>query len=398
MERLRILAAAAALNEFTVSELVAYSGANENTVRNVLHRDRGSFGVVPKKPTSGTGRPPQHYRVLDVPRIRAEVGELERQVAALTGGVGEPRPSPAEDRVPDPAARDRLAAIVVAEQSLLRAAEAGSADVQLALADTARESLSQAEALRGQQKRPIVGDALDRRAGSVGVLVDLVQAQAEGAELDVDDLRRGAAAVVNVAEVAPPERLEVYVKCLAGIAWCSQGPVSGLPVLRRPQPSPAGVYAGAGPEPVEYEFELAADTGEGLKEAALPAYALPAYALTGYPVLPDDAISEYVIPSHATLGYANPAWAASIGADDDATFFDDLTAVERRFVALAVSGLTTAEIAAQLSLSARTVRMFLQRGLSKIRTSPPSYPRGRARAELALPVSSSGAGPEAVET
>ena len=38
MEHLRILAASAALGEFTVPKLAAYSGANEHTVRSVLQR------------------------------------------------------------------------------------------------------------------------------------------------------------------------------------------------------------------------------------------------------------------------------------------------------------------------------------------------------------------------
>src|SRR5438105_914093 len=84
LERLRILAAAAALGTFTVAELVAYSGANENTVRSVLERDAALFSAEASPAQAvGPGRPPARYRVVNTQRIAKELRSREQQLSSL---------------------------------------------------------------------------------------------------------------------------------------------------------------------------------------------------------------------------------------------------------------------------------------------------------------------------
>ena len=59
-ERLTVLAGAAALGEFTAPELASYTGANANTVRQVLLREQKRHGFFERVDTaskpSGEGR------------------------------------------------------------------------------------------------------------------------------------------------------------------------------------------------------------------------------------------------------------------------------------------------------------------------------------------------------
>jgi hypothetical protein len=191
-ERLRILGAAAALGEFTVPRLAAFSGANENTIRSVLLRDRNLFEVVAGVGQErGIGRPPQRLRALDVSHIRALVRDLERSLGPLI------RPLELEPE----SELDRLAAVVVAEDAVERAWGADDSSTQQLLALTALESLSQARSAAGEQ--PAANDALDRRTESIGVFAELALAQAHGQQLTADELRRAAEALANLNELAP---------------------------------------------------------------------------------------------------------------------------------------------------------------------------------------------------
>jgi len=133
MERLRILAAAAALRSFTASKLAAFAGANENTVRSVLRRDREFFRVSGTDCVGGglTGRPEHHYVVRHMGKLTAELKVLEETLGLAQTAV---MPAETDD--------DRLAALVVAESSALRALEAAEPDRSLLL-ETARLSLRQ---------------------------------------------------------------------------------------------------------------------------------------------------------------------------------------------------------------------------------------------------------------
>jgi hypothetical protein len=197
MERLRILASAAALGDFTVDELVAYSGANENTVRAVLRRDSEVFDASRDEATAGTGgRPPHRYRVVDSDRIRAEVRELERGI--LEVGAREP-----EEATVSPH-DEQLAAIVIAEDAVVRSLTSSDEDDRSILAATARESLRQA-GVDGDQPP---ADELTRRAASVSAFADLAEIRARGDLPGGEELGRAAEALGELSGVAPSEHVE----------------------------------------------------------------------------------------------------------------------------------------------------------------------------------------------
>src|SRR5579862_2413976 len=116
MERLRILTAAVALSEFTVAELCAYSGANESTVRSVLQRDSELLERLDSLEQSGAGRPRGRYRVRDTASIRHELRQFEQNVEMLGAARLEQPPPETTD--------DRLAALIVAEDAVVRAWDA----------------------------------------------------------------------------------------------------------------------------------------------------------------------------------------------------------------------------------------------------------------------------------
>ena len=208
-KRLHILAAAAALPEFTVEELVGYSGANENTVRSVVRRGlkRQLFEAIPATGSAQrTGRPPRRYRVADPQEIHAQVQKLERDVTKLTKGLSEQAGLEREqDRNLDV---DRWAAIVVAEDAVLRAWEAETPREQGLLAKTALESLSQAR--RDAERPNDTPDILDRRAQGVSVFAQLALADARGERPDLDQLKQAAEALVDFRDVMPPERIPAF--------------------------------------------------------------------------------------------------------------------------------------------------------------------------------------------
>ena len=89
-ERLSILAAAAALGEFTAPELVAYTGANPNTVRQVLRREQQRSRLFQRTEgrRSGSGRPAVIWRLKDADAIFEEIAAEESRVAELQGSTG----------------------------------------------------------------------------------------------------------------------------------------------------------------------------------------------------------------------------------------------------------------------------------------------------------------------
>jgi hypothetical protein len=83
VERLRVLAAALALQDFTVDEISGLSGVNENTVRSVLKREarllrradeRDDAPIFPR----GRGRPAKRWVVVDSEMIRKLIDALPK--------------------------------------------------------------------------------------------------------------------------------------------------------------------------------------------------------------------------------------------------------------------------------------------------------------------------------
>jgi carbon-monoxide dehydrogenase small subunit len=203
----RILAAAAALREFEVAELAAYSGANDNTVRSVLHRMRTWFQEVdtPAESRPAKGRPRKRYRVADLLGVRAQVRQLEREVAEL---AETPAPTDAELEA------QRLAAIVVAEDAVLSAWRAEESAERQLLAETAWKSLSQAKSLA--QEKPDF--ALERRVQSVDTFAKLALDRSRERQLPHSWLAKAAEALADFSEVAPQDRVFRFLVGLSDAA------------------------------------------------------------------------------------------------------------------------------------------------------------------------------------
>ena len=207
MERLRILAAAAALREFTVAELVAF-GANDNTVRSVLRREGELFEAVAKGGSrrAGKGRPAAVFRAVDLDRIRREVQELER-VTAIVPQLIEPRSDTESEQ-------DRLVPIVVAEDAALRAWRAELPEEKVVLAQSARRSLGQAKLADAEGVRSA---ELTTRAQSVAAFAALAESEAHG-QANERAFARAWSALADYADVVAPERAREVMAGLGDLA------------------------------------------------------------------------------------------------------------------------------------------------------------------------------------
>jgi hypothetical protein len=208
MERLRILAAAAALLEFRAGELCAFAGANAETVRSVLRRDTELFEVISTETNGGPGRPANRYRVKDPTRIREEIRELEQ--AIQPAGL-ETRVRPGRDTD-----ADRLIAVATAEDAVLDSWRSDEPDERAALAQTALAALNGARRMTPEDAVQ-ADDSLRRRTDDVEVFAQLADAEARGEPIDTDKLHRAATALSDLAEVAP-ERTSQFLLGLSATA------------------------------------------------------------------------------------------------------------------------------------------------------------------------------------
>jgi tetratricopeptide (TPR) repeat protein len=205
MERLRILAAAAALRVFTVAELCAFAGANADTVRSVLRRDAELFEPVPAASDGNPGRPAKRWKIKGLDRVREEIRELEKvfQPASVEGRI---------ERDPD---EDVFVAIGSAEDAILDSWGADAQD-RVVPAQTAIAALRAARRMmRDSAIAP--SDLLHRRADDIEVFAKLACADASGDTIGTEDLHRAAVALSDLAEVAP-ERIPQFLLGLGSIA------------------------------------------------------------------------------------------------------------------------------------------------------------------------------------
>lgn len=215
-ERLRVLAAAVALGEFTYEELRAFTGANPHTVRSVLQREDVLEVVGVER--GGRGRPPKRWAVRDRERIRAEVQQLEEAIGVLR-----------EDGAPADPEEDRLAAVLSAEDTLLRAWDpADEADREI-LTSTARLTIR--DALPGDDR----DDQISRRARGVALFARLADEAGRGRPQTPELLGEAAAALVELHQIAP-ERVPGFLRGLTDIAVRS-GVAPPLAVLADHHPS-----------------------------------------------------------------------------------------------------------------------------------------------------------------
>ncbi|MDQ5820445.1 MAG: hypothetical protein M3540_03290 [Actinomycetota bacterium] len=230
LERLRILAAAVALDRFTVAELAAFAGANENTTRSALQREPGLVAeVAGEERRGGRGRPTKLFEVMDRERVLAEVRGLERLVGDL-GARYQTSSGPRDD--------DQLAALVVAEDGVLWAWASDDEDAAALVAMT-RDSLAQVTAAE-------ISDSLRKRGDLVAAFVELERAIREQ-ELSVAELNRASAALAAYAELVPVERARLFSACLADAArQTAELPPVGLLLGADETPAHVGAVFAAG--------------------------------------------------------------------------------------------------------------------------------------------------------
>lgn len=228
MEKIRILASAAALREFTAEQLAAFSGANLNTVRNVLRRNEALFEPVDTEAAATRrGRPANIYRVIDSERIESEVREFERTAGAAAETLfGQAMRSDPE--------QERLAAIVVAEDASMRAWQSDDAQEKRLLAETAQRSLHFVAAGDGVELTPV----LSERAESAKAFADLAEADAEGGQIEAKLVQNAWTGLANYAEYVPTERARQMLTCLVDVSMRYEQPPA-LAVLTDASTNPA---------------------------------------------------------------------------------------------------------------------------------------------------------------
>ena len=236
MERMRVLAACLALREFTISEVIAYSGANENTVRSVLRRDSELFEELPERRGTGTHRPGRRagrWRLVDPSKIRRLATDLQGELAGI-------QPEIASAVQPDEATYDdRLAAVTVAEHALLRAWEEPNPELRHVLSEIALNNLAEASPPSAGDKvgseeggRPdyapnandISGlssseeEILPIRIRAVAVLATLIEAESAGSVISSAQLAEAAIAISRLESTPSEADLQTFFRRLADLA------------------------------------------------------------------------------------------------------------------------------------------------------------------------------------
>jgi hypothetical protein len=111
MERIKVLTAAVALGEFTVDELVSFSGVKRSTVRSVLDRNPDIVEQLGAEAPDGPGRPSSKWAVKDSEATR----EFTASIQALAPRPGSPSPVSVDDQ--------HEAVVSVAEDALTKIAD-----------------------------------------------------------------------------------------------------------------------------------------------------------------------------------------------------------------------------------------------------------------------------------
>jgi hypothetical protein len=283
-ERLAVLAGAAALGEFTAAELAAYTGANSNTVRQVLQREQKLHGFFERVRSSkhSTGRPAVLWQVTDDHRaqILEEIADEEAKLAQLKGSVDSYRPL-----VPpvDPAQRASML-VTSAEETIARSYDADDARERLALAATALNLLRAARPVTFdpnltsgdapdtdwwdgklippqeeytasletilplsiesqlrtvQQPRQVLEqiEVLQRRAHRVAAFAKISARQAEGLAIEPDELREAAESISAGSSILPVAQTLGWMKVFVDISIAARNSAP-VAVLARSDQSP----------------------------------------------------------------------------------------------------------------------------------------------------------------
>jgi RNA polymerase primary sigma factor len=260
-ERLSILAAAAALREFTGPELAAYTGANPNTVRQVLHRERDNRGIFEQVGRSrgfGRGRQAMIWRLTDADAVLDEIVREETKVAELRGSTGSSR----QDSPTGASPADRTEALLAsAEDAVTRSFEGGDPGDQKTLAEIAINLLRAADPDPGTADNLIsspgwwergtdIGHGPElsshrRRAQRVAAFTLLAVGRAQGLPAENENLNRAARAITGGGETLPPDEITGWLRRIIAAATATH---NGLPPVAVFTPSgqpPSDLFPGA---------------------------------------------------------------------------------------------------------------------------------------------------------
>jgi hypothetical protein len=276
-ERLGILAAAAALREFTVPELIAYSGANANTVRKVLSRAEES-GVLfekvenPDKP-SGQGRPADLWRLKDVAavldEIEREAGDVAnlRSISSLVGAdpagvTSGGRPNELIASASEAVGR-ALEAQTPAEQkayagmamNFLRAADPAPVAADLPYVDWWERDLDQVTQPPGISRRHHTSDfglqsqslALDlnwyhQSAARVSAFVALAENRAADGVVDGRDLKTAAQAIADGLTLLPVDDTKNWMERLVYVAIGAEDHLPPIALITGLSQTPSSLF------------------------------------------------------------------------------------------------------------------------------------------------------------
>jgi hypothetical protein len=205
-ERLTILAAAAALQQFTAPELTAYTGANPNTVRQVLHREQDKRGLFERVSTSGRdgqAQRPVLWRIRNVSGVLDELAAEEAKIAQLRS-TSSTEVIPADLRHPDHV--DAL--LTSAEDAVARSFEVSAPEEQKSLARVAINLLQAAEPGPGtdmSEPSPIkwweqdsaLGEREKSRARRVAAFACLADRRAQRSSVDAEQLESAVKATIE---------------------------------------------------------------------------------------------------------------------------------------------------------------------------------------------------------
>jgi hypothetical protein len=268
--RLMILAAAAALREFTVPELAAYTGANANTVRQVLHREADRRGLFER---SSSGRTVV-WRLRDPEAVLSEIAREEKEVSDLRSTA-----FTRDSRTVLNALHRIDALLTSAEDAAAQSYDVSDATEQRALAQIALNLLSAADpepdsprgkevlghwwerysdSDEGQSGRPEGSSdvfastirflGLDRpmiynRARRVAAFAYLAARRAAGKSLRTKHLMPAAEAIAEGKEILPDHVTEGWLRRIVGASMDeSGGHPPPIAVMTRPEQAPAELF------------------------------------------------------------------------------------------------------------------------------------------------------------
>lgn len=229
--RLRTLAAAAALGEFDVPELAAYSGAHHDAVEAVLRGHAGFF--------ERTGDDGDTWIVADPSGLITHVRTVEATLGVPPRVRGRVAPE-----------KERLAALLVAERALLRSWDPERQVERDVLVETALVGLAIAKAPKERE------DMIAERARTVEVFARLAEAAFRGERLASERLAAGAEALVELTTSAP-DRIHSFLRGLTEIA--RRG--GGVPPFGIVSDDPPGAIVAGLPETTEWKQVEIPDLG-----------------------------------------------------------------------------------------------------------------------------------------